>query len=89
MSKRYSAANSTRNNKPAMQFTAPQIAERHGFTARHWTRLAARGIIPGARQPSGPGGHWLFDYAEFKKWWDAARRISRSINGLRGRRIVL
>ncbi len=48
-----------------MVINASKIAERYGFTPRHWTRQAAAGLIPGAVQPSGPGGHWLFDQKAF------------------------
>jgi hypothetical protein len=43
------------------QLTAPDLAREYGFTARHWTRLAAAGRVPGARQPAGPNGQWLFE----------------------------
>lgn len=51
--------------------SASQLAERYGFTARHWTRQAAAGNIPGAYQPSGNHGHWLFDLAVFQRWASA------------------
>lgn len=31
--------------------------------------MAAAGKIPGARQPSGTGGHWTFDAKELSAWW--------------------
>ena len=43
--------------------TAKAISERYGFTPRHWTRLAAAGKVPGAYQPGGDGGQWVFDSA--------------------------
>lgn len=48
--------------------TPSQIAANYGFTARHWVRQASSGLIPGATQPSGPGGHWLFDRRAFANW---------------------
>src|SRR6266436_6143047 len=56
------------------QLTATQVAQEHGFTPRHWTRQAAAGKIPGARQPSGPGGQWLFDAAMLRRWWETRKR---------------
>ncbi len=47
---------------------AAEIAEKFGFTARHWIRQAAEGRIPGCVQPSGPGGAWLFDLTAFTRW---------------------
>jgi hypothetical protein len=46
------------------------LAREYGFTARYWTKLAAQGRIPGARQPFGPRGQWVFDPAVFTKWWN-------------------
>lgn len=48
--------------------TATDIAAVHGMTPRHWTRLAAQGRIPGAWQPGGAGGKWLFDREPFETW---------------------
>ena len=47
---------------------ASVIAAIHGMTARHWTRLAAAGRIPGAWQSAGPRGKWLFDPIRFAAW---------------------
>jgi DNA modification methylase len=44
------------------------------FTARYWIKQAASGKVPGAWQPSGPGGAWLFDHAEFVAWRKASKR---------------
>src|SRR5262249_37175903 len=41
---------------------------------RHWTKLAAEGRIPGASQPCGPRGHWVFDAIMFVEWWNAGKR---------------
>lgn len=57
-----------------MNVTASQIAQEFGFSARHWTRAASAGKVPGACQPSGPGGHWLFDVALFRRWWTAKQK---------------
>lgn len=54
--------------------SASIIAEKFGFTARHWIRLAASGKVPGAYQPSGPRGAWCFDLTVFEKWWRAQCR---------------
>src|SRR4051794_33481884 len=56
------------------QLTASELAREYGFTPRQWTRLAATGKIPGAPQPSGAGGQWLFDAAVFRRWWEARKR---------------
>src|SRR6185312_8139517 len=56
---------------------ASTIAERFGFTARHWIRQAAEGRVPGAYQPSGPGGRWLFDEAVFEHWYRSRVREAR------------
>ena len=53
--------------------TASQVAERYGFTSRHWIRMAAEGKAPGAFQPSGPGGRWMFDPDELAAWWETKR----------------
>ena len=54
--------------------SAQQVADAHGFTARHWIRLAAAGRIPGVCQPTGPKGRWMFDARVFKTWWDGQQR---------------
>jgi hypothetical protein len=56
------------------QLRASEIARAYGFTPRHWIRLAAVGKIPGARQPSGAKGQWLFDAEVFAKWWESRQR---------------
>jgi hypothetical protein len=56
------------------QLTAAEIAKEHGFSARHWTRLAAGGKVPGARQPAGTRGQWLFDAVVFRRWWSTRIR---------------
>src|SRR5262249_58633274 len=56
------------------QLRASEIARAYGFTSRHWIRLAAAGKIPGAWQPSGPGGGGLFDQAQFVAWREASKR---------------
>jgi hypothetical protein len=53
---------------------ATDLARRYGFTARYWTKQAASGRIPGAWQPSGPGGAWLFDEGGFLAWREATKR---------------
>lgn len=56
---------------------AAAIVAEFGFTARHWIRLAAKGKIPGARQPSGPNGCWTFDLTAFRRWHNStARRVT-------------
>jgi hypothetical protein len=45
-----------------------ELVARFGMTPRHWTRLASTGQIPGAWQPSGQGGKWLFDLQAFIGW---------------------
>ena len=56
------------------QLRTADLVVRYGFTARHWTKLAAQGRIPGARQPCGPRGHWSFDARLFAEWWEAGKR---------------
>jgi hypothetical protein len=56
------------------QLTAADLAREYGYTPRHWTRLAAAGKVPGARQLSGPKGKWLFDAAVFQEWWHSCER---------------
>jgi len=56
------------------QLRTSDIAARFGFTRRYWIKLASVGKIPGARQPSGPGGGWLFDRELFESWWSKLPR---------------
>jgi hypothetical protein len=58
---------SFRNRRPTDEI-AP-----YGFPKRHWTKLAAQGRIPGARQPCGPRGHWSFDARLFAEWWETGK----------------
>ena len=53
---------------------ASDIASEYGMSARHWIRLAKAGKIPGAWQPAGPRGHWLFDAVAFEEWRKASNR---------------
>jgi hypothetical protein len=50
------------------QLRASELSIHYGFTARYWIKRATAGTIPGARQPSGPKGHWLFDRRVFARW---------------------
>ncbi len=54
--------------------TAAHLAARTGLTARYFTGRACEGKIPGAVQPSGPGGAWRFDEARFWVWWNERGR---------------
>ncbi|WP_370642274.1 helix-turn-helix domain-containing protein [Afifella sp. H1R] len=56
--------------------TAAELASEYGMSPRHWTRLAAAGKIPGAWQPGGAGGKWLFDPKEFAVWRRSQRRTT-------------
>lgn len=56
------------------QWTSSQIAAEYGFSSRYWIKQAAAGKVPGARQPSGPGGQWLFDHADFTLYWSGCVR---------------
>lgn len=47
-----------------------ELAATIGFSARWLTARAAAGEIPGARQPAGPRGKWVFDEAQFWRWWE-------------------
>ncbi|WP_371259447.1 helix-turn-helix domain-containing protein [Bradyrhizobium sp. URHD0069] len=47
---------------------ASEVAARYGLSARHWTRLAAAGKVPGAWQPVGARGHWLFNAEALDTW---------------------
>ncbi len=53
---------------------ASAIAADYGFTPRHWIAQAAAGKIPGAYQPSGARGKWMFDRETFERWWSASRK---------------
>lgn len=50
------------------EIRASDLSARYGFTGRYWIKLAAAGRIPGAWQPSGPRGQWVFDRAKFTIW---------------------
>jgi hypothetical protein len=54
--------------------TAEDLARDYGFSSRHWTRLAASGIVPGATQPTGKNGKWFFDETTFRNWWASRHR---------------
>src|SRR5262249_44105068 len=56
------------------QLRASEIAARYGLSSRYWIKMAAASRIPGAWQPSGPGGAWLFDKAQFVAWREAQKR---------------
>jgi len=53
---------------PLPYATAAEIAREHGFSTRYWIRLAAQGKIPGAYQPSGERGKWVFERVAFRRW---------------------
>jgi hypothetical protein len=56
---------------------AVEIAQEYGFSTRYWIKLAANGRIPGAKQPAGKGGCWVFDRVVFRRWWNSqGRRVS-------------
>lgn len=48
--------------------TAYELATTFGMTPRYWTRMAAEGKVPGAWQPSGTKGKWLFDKVAVERW---------------------
>lgn len=50
------------------------LVEKYGMTPRYWIRMAADGKIPGAYQPSGEGGKWVFDPVAVSKWWASRQR---------------
>ncbi len=54
--------------------SAAYLAERTSLTTRWFTRQACEGKIPGAVQPSGPGGAWRFDEDQFWRWWGEKER---------------
>ena len=54
--------------------SAGHLAVRTGLTARWFTGAACEGRIPGAVQPSGPGGAWRFDEVRFWRWWNERSR---------------
>jgi hypothetical protein len=60
------------------QLKAADVARDYGFTARYWIKLAASGRVPGAWQPSGPGGAWLFDERQFLAWREESKRKAMS-----------
>lgn len=53
---------------------ASDLAKRYGFTSRYWIRQAAEGKLPGAMQPSGAKGHWLFERTAIERWWKSRQR---------------
>jgi len=48
--------------------TASDLAIQYGMTPRYWTRMACEGKVPGAWQPSGGRGKWLFDAVAIQRW---------------------
>ena len=54
--------------------SATHLAARTGLTPRWFTGQACEGRIPGAVQPSGPGGAWRFDETRFWRWWEERER---------------
>jgi len=54
--------------------SAAYLAQRTEFSTHWFTAKAAAGQIPGAYQPSGPGGEWRFDEIEFWRWWNSSRK---------------
>jgi hypothetical protein len=52
-------------------WSASKIADQYGW---HWIRQAASGKVPGAYQPSGQGGKWLFDSNVFDKWFKSTNK---------------
>lgn len=56
------------------QLRISEVVALYGFTARQWRRQAAAGRIPGARQPFGERGAWVFDAAELRRWWALRQR---------------
>lgn len=66
------------------KLTAKQIAASFGFTPRHWIRQAALGKVPGAYQPSGERGTWLFDSEIFTRWYKGTGRKVNSWPGFTG-----
>ncbi|MBC8131013.1 MAG: hypothetical protein H7Y08_11925 [Rhizobiaceae bacterium] len=56
----------------AKHLTARNIAEDFGETSRHWTKMAAAGLVPGAFQPKDKTG-WLFDADAFRVWHEAGQ----------------
>ncbi len=53
---------------PRRALTAADLAIHYGMTPRYWTRMAAEGKVPGAWQPSGGRGKWLFDAVAVQRW---------------------
>lgn len=64
--------------RPRYVSAADLVAE-FGFTERHWTRMAAAGRVPGARQPFGPRSRWVFDLTAVREWWAAAEKAGRPV----------
>ena len=59
---------------PPRHVSAAHLAQQTGLTTRWFTAAACEGRIPGAVQPSGPGGAWRFDEARFWVWWKERER---------------
>jgi hypothetical protein len=53
---------------------ASTLARELGFTPKYWSRLASEGKVPGAYQPTGPRGRWLFDQAAVRRWFLKSQR---------------
>jgi hypothetical protein len=54
--------------------SAHDLAVEFGMTPRYWTRMASEGKVPGAWQPSGSRGKWLFDKAAVERWQRSKRK---------------
>jgi len=54
--------------------SAREISDTYGFSPRHWTKMANAGKLPGAYQPSGTGGKWMFAESMFRRWWSNGMR---------------
>ena len=57
----------------AKHLTARNIAEEFGETSRHWTKMAERGEVPGARRLK-DGNGWLFDLDAFRAWHEGGQK---------------
>ncbi len=53
---------------------AKELAENTGPTARYFAALACQNQVPGAHQPTGSGGAWLFDAQKFWEWFRTSER---------------
>jgi hypothetical protein len=61
-------------DRMSMTLRVREVVALYGFTACHWRKQAAAGLIPGARQTFGARGHWTFDADKLRAFVKATER---------------